>query len=425
MKKWWHNIIPALLWGAIVVVLATVAVTVFNHRDHLAVLVGYTAVAEMTGGVRFFRDFLVAYTALIGVGIAIWRAIDLNRQTKTGEERLLRERFATAAELMAKEIAGTPAIAARISGISIMEELANQFPEQFLQHTIKNMVAYIKDNAQITAKPKLEKGMLPDKPRILGEDVKASFAVIDRLCAQQKGGHASRDLFPGILDFSYADFSHLKLSIEHAAGLCWVKNWQCANLVGTDLSETTLWNADFRDAELHGAYLVGTHFGGANLERAKLYGATLRGAFLQNPQVKWSGAVLRWALFERAHLDVEGWDVSCLATDFTNADIKKGPALRNDVEQMSGGVWKNLTPALAHVRGIDGQSWCLEHCPNTSALVGAFRNFSEHLKPFNISPRAESFRKAAMKLVDEDKLPSDFPREWAEWLKNEIKNEII
>ena len=146
---------------AVVGIVVGIIFATFHYRPALAKWLEYTMVmgnSVISPGTRVFRDAMVALAAVIGIAIAVWRGVMLDRQTKTGEERLLRERFATAATLMAKEIAGKPAIAARVTGIHIMDEVAKTSPDIFLTQTAKTMVAYIKDNAQTTAKPTKEEG---------------------------------------------------------------------------------------------------------------------------------------------------------------------------------------------------------------------------------------------------------------------------
>ena len=266
---------------------ASIVILLFCHLT--AEWVGYEKLkgggnAALSPGVRFFRDLMVALAAVIGITIAARRTSALDRQSKTSEKRLLNERFATAAELMAKEIAGQPAIAARVSGIHIMEALAHTNPEYFLRQTLKNMVAYIKDNAQITAKPTKEKGEpLPDEARILGEDVKTAFAVIDGLFAKRESGGISGMLSPDILDFSNADFSHLNLNKQQVPEVRWFKKWREADLSGADLHRAELKHADFTGAIMHGADLSRAELGGANLCYAQLQGASLFHAYLQDP----------------------------------------------------------------------------------------------------------------------------------------------
>lgn len=192
------------LWAGVIAFLATLAI-IFVCRDHIAPLAGYGEAKaegrEISSGARFFRDFMVLVVAVIGVSLAFWR-------TKTGDERLLRDRFATAAELMAKGFADNAAIAARINGIYIMADLAMENPALFAEQVVKGLIAYVKDNARKTASPPLREEMSTSGISKLGEDVKAAITALDQILRSDK----VPEMPDGILDFSRQDFSCLDFS---------------------------------------------------------------------------------------------------------------------------------------------------------------------------------------------------------------------
>ena len=440
-------------WLTLILIAAPMAVVVaaFNYRDDIAVWAGYATTVTgaatvpndggISAGARLFRDFIVLTIAVIGIVLATVRAIVLHSQAETAknqfelansqfqhqtdaakmqynqaESRMFDERFSTSAELMAKEIAGKPAIAARISGINIMDEVANAAPDVFLTQTVKTMVAYIKDNAQTTAKPTKEEGKpLPDEARVLGEDVKAAFAVIGGLFAKREGGGISGMLSPDILDFSNADFSHLNLNKQQVPEVRWFKKWREADLSGADLHRAELKHADFTGAIMHGTDLSRAELGGANLCYAQLQGASLFHAYLQepppvlhDPDFPSSKADFYWANLSYAHVDFERWQARFHATDFSHAVIKKGPFSYDDV---CGKIWHSEQEEFANIRQQDSDNWTLGFCleTSTSALVGAFRNFSQR----NDAP-GQSFREYGLKRLS--RIPSDFPSRWRGWL---------
>ena len=435
-----------------------ILVMTFVLSDDLAKLAGYGAElpqdkSEMSPGARFFRDFVVFVIAAIGIVLAIRRAIDLNRQADTAEaeyrlasdrfqhqseastmqfkqaeKRMLSERFATAAELMAKEVAGKPAIAARVSGIHIMGELANAAPDIFLAQTLNTMVAYIKGNVRITATPPLLSSatLLPAEPSILGEDVKTAFAVVDGLFAKRRNGKLPGKLFPNFLDLSYADFSYLDLTPHQVGGLNHFK-WERANFSGAILQTAYLEDAHLLGAIFHGADLSWAQLGGALLHNAELDGATLANANLQtsivnqnSAPVEVSGASFQWAI-AGAFIHFKNWDIRCFATDFSGAVIEKPPS-REEKERMASQIWHNKAPGLEDIREQDKDHWLLESC-STSALVGAFRNFAERKDKYQDDPseRAKSFRAAVVKLGD--KLPRDLSRDLREWVEDELRTD--
>ena len=431
-KKWVVGVIIALF---LVVVLLAV---VFYYRWFFAVMAGYGVGYDIVPVMSFYYDFLqvvgAVIVAAVGVAATIVRAIGYYNRVKTerdkfqhqadvdakqfnqAENRIHREQLIKATELMEKEVAGKPAIVARISGINIMDEVANAAPDVFLTQTVKTMVAYIKDNAQTTAKPAQEKGgPLPYEARILGEDVKAAFAVIDGLFAKRESGGISGMLSPDILDFSNADFSHLSLNKQQVPEVRWFKKWREADLSGADLHQAELKHADFTGAIMHGADLSRAELGGANLCYAQLQGASLSHAYLQvpppvlhNPDLESSEADFSWANLSYARVDFKHWNAEFRATDFSNAIVKKGPSSPYGV---NGKIWHSEQEEFANIKQQDSDNWSLGLCmvTSTSALVGAFRNFSQR----NDAP-GQSFRKDGLKRLP--RIPSDFPKRWREWL---------
>lgn len=406
-------------WAGGIVLLAVVGTifATFHYRPALAKWLEYTVVAGnsvISPGTRIFRDAMVALAAVIGIAIAVWRGVMFDRQTKTGEERLLRERFATAATLMAKEIAGKPAIAARVSGIHIMGELANAEPESFLRQTVSTMVAYIKDNVRVTAYPPLPKtGEFPGARSILGEDVKAAFLAIQSLhaiCGQPQ-------LFPSpdYLDFSHCDFSHLDLSKEQIHVNLGVFKWEKSNLSGVNLHEASLDGANLTGAILHGADLSGgVSLRDVTLTHAQLQGANLEGAHIYDT-TKWSKADMSWASLRRAFLGCHDWDAIFFATDLSGANIQKRPSLVHRLQYLEGCIWHSKQPKFSSVeKEQDRKKWDLARCrdTSTSALVGACYNFSGRYYGNAYSEQSMNFREALL-----GELPDNFPNDWREWLE--------
>ena len=360
---------------------------------------------------------MLGIAGVIGIALTVWRGIMLDRQTKTGEERLLRERFATAAELMAKDVAGKPAIAARVSGIHVMGELANAEPKTFLRQTVSTMVAYIKDNVRVTANPPLPKtGEFPGARSILGADVKAAFLAIQSLHAIC-GREVPPQLFPSpdYLDFSHCDFSHLDLSKEQIHVNLGVFKWEKADLSGVNLHEASLDGANLAGAILHGADLSGdVSLYDANLTRAQLQGANLEGARIYDT-TKWYKADLSWASLRKAFLGCHDWNAIFFATDLSGANIQKRPSLEHRLQYLEGGIWHSKQPQFSSVeKEQDRKKWDLARCRDTSAsaLVGACYNFSGRYYGNAYSEQSMNFREALL-----GELPDNFPNDWREWLE--------
>ena len=321
-----------------------------------------------------------------------------------------------------------PAIAARVGGIYALQSLANNYASQYAAQVVKTLVAYVRENAQLTKIPFRENSDI----NFLGEDVKAAFAVLAQLLDERNESPEKKfELSDNDLDFSECDFSRLCLNDRQASGLRHYR-WQGSDLQGSDLRGSDLRGsdlqcADFRKARMYDAQLQGTDLRGANLEGALLHSADLRGAELklgstgEKPvPTNLRGAALRYA-------DLRGADLQGvaphLATDLSGADLS-GAKLENtnlrDVN-LSGAQLPNLSsnqvmhsgqPELKGVKSIEMSSdpkWYLEtyrDCPY--ALAGVLCNF-------HIDYRG--LRKAMRKLLDDNKLPPGFPDILRKWLE--------
>ena len=449
--------------GAIVVLAVAMYLIAWYCKGFFAEVFGYTAtITETTtnrGGTvaikdistslpeqRFLRDALIGVVALATLLVTLWRTaihahdskvaerrsqkdeeqarktIEIEEQkTQIERSRFLDGQFVHAKQMLTKQTSDSaPSISARAGGIHAMAELANTAPDIFVSQTVKILVAYIKDNVQITASPRLAKDKLPDAPRILGEDVKAAFDAVDNLFTNPKTSGISAGLPLHTLDFSHANFSHLDLSHNEAGGLHRYK-WERTDLSGTNLQGANLENAHLLGAILHGADLSWAQLGGATLLNAELDGATLANAFLhvhlgtrKPAPVEIHGASLRWAQLGGA-INFENWRAKYFATDFSDATIDEGPT-EEEKPLLAGKIWCAGVPELAEVVQQQEDEWNLESCPSTSALMGALRNFSE-LNPEHIS-RACAFRKAVARLDHNGDLPTDLPDSWDNLLAN-------
>ena len=108
-------------------------------------------------------------------------------KAKADRLRLADERFSDAVKLLSQnDENGKPAIAARLGGIFVLEKLADSSDSKYLAQVVKTLVAYIKENIQLTAKPPLVENKTPEKARSLGEDVKAAFGVLNKLLDTHK-----------------------------------------------------------------------------------------------------------------------------------------------------------------------------------------------------------------------------------------------
>ena len=411
--------------------MALLATVAFLCRGTIAMGIGYADADGLTAGARFFRDFMIGFAAIIGMALAAWRNYALDSQAKTAanqyklaEDRMLSERFALAAELMAKSIADVPVIAMRINGIHIMEGLALKNPEDFAEQVVKSLIAYIGDNAQLTAMPPKKDGIIAAKPRILGADVKAAFVVLNTILDNTD----IKELIPKrALSFSYQNFSGLNLNLEHVS-LQHYQYWIRTDFRGADLRGAHFYGVDstnqaiLRAAKFQGANLRGTNFLNVNLRDARL-NADLSGASFDD--VDLSGAKLRGARLDETTCLIKT-DMSCAsvegailnaefeagttleasygATIMTNAHIKV-PLPDNVKQSMNGRIWHNQDYSWAgdiaeYPQNPDLQ---LEQW-DCYALAGVVRN----LEQFDHLDGADDILKKARELLrEEGKIPGE------------------
>ena len=476
-------------WPWFVGALALTLAIAFLCRDWLAMYLGYEK-TDLSPGTRFFRNFLIAFASftsfIIVTGLAFWRNFVLDRQSNTASEqarndsnRVAGEQFSGAVKLLAqKDAENKPAIDARIGGIYSLQTLANNRIKEYGVQVVKMLIAYIKQNAQLTAQPPLKENETPKEARTLGEDVKTAFNVLKQLlAAREKDSAEWNKPLDGIklsdrdLNFSGQDFSRLDLSTSQVSGLhryiwgrvnlqgsnlfcaqlqgakLWLAQLQDANLAGaylqnaklldaklqgTDLSEAQLQDASLFSAKLQGAKLVRADLQGANLTIAQLQGANLAEADLQGAKLARAdlqGANLADAQMQGADLEkaqLQGANLAGAELQYADlSDAKLDDAILPS--NLSGKIWHFGQSELSEIVSLSPDTeWDLTPFLRSGyALVGVLRNFSGRQQLEGIRgermTRAKKLR-MAVRMLGEETLPGDFPQDWRDWL-SEIKSD--
>ena len=431
--------------------------------------VGKETTSWLSPGARLLRDLLIAAAAFFGIEMAYRRnrALDRQanatfRQANASRDRIAGEQFSGAAKLLAqKDAENKPAIDARIGGIYSLQTLANNRIEKYGAQVVKTLIAYIKQNAQLTAQPPLEEALeearenkTAQKARALGEDVKTAFNVLEQLLAAHKKDFAKSGKSPdGIklsnqdLSFSGQDFSWLDLSASQVGGLHRYI-WSQVNLQDAKLLEANLQGAELTRAELQGAELIRANLQGAKLMRANLQsaklawanlqGANLAGADLQHADfmmTQLQGAELAWADFQDTILwaRLQGANLSKARLQSADLELAKlqdtdlsGAKLDDETklpENLSEKIWHSGQSGLSEIapRSPDAEWNLTPFLRSGYAFVGVLRNFALR-RGFLVTPDEEKapaikLRIAARKLLGENKLPKDdFPQDWRDWL---------
>ena len=320
-----------------------------------------------------------------------------DRQVETDRTRLTDERFSDAVKLLSQnDENGNPAIAARLGGIFVLEKLAESPCLKYFTQVVKTLLAYVKENIQLTAKPPLAENKTPEKARFLGEDVKAAFDVLDKLLGAHKQkkmeqfGLSIRDF-----DFYRHDFSWLSLSPVKSIGFCNYK------LISIDMR-----GADLSFLDLRGASLFHAKLQKSILRKAKLQGAKLEAAELQGADL--SDADLLYADFSGAKLDGK----TILYSKWSEGIWHSGQA-EFEKQKIKSRAW--------------GAEWDLEpFLDSADSLAGVLHRYGRcdifHSGIENRQLRAKKLRQAARKLQKDGKIPEGFPQNGLIWL-SEIKED--
>ena len=358
----------------------------------LMLALAVAVIAELFDGKsEVFRNWMLGITP-IGAGY-FWleRNRALKQQAETDRLRLTDERFSDAVKLLSQnDENGKPTIAARLSGIFVLEKLANSLVSEYCTQVIKTLVAYIKENIQLTAKPPLVENKTPENARSLGEDVITAFGVLDTLLGTHKWKNMEHfRLSIDDFDFDRHDFSWLNLSFVRGIIFC---NYES---LGVDMRGAGLSFLDLRSANLSYAKLQKSALRRANLQGAKLEHAQFQGADL-------SDAKLLYADFSEAELDEKTilsseWSGKIWHSD--QAEFKK-----RNIESLSWGAEWDLKPFLNSADSFI----------NLMLHYGGLHMFFSRKK--NQRMRAKKLRQAARKLQKDGEIPEGLPQYWLSWL---------
>ena len=451
-------------WPRFVGALAILAIA-FLCWDWLAMYLGYAETVTETviengkettswlsPGARLLRDLFIGTAAILGIVMAGWRNFALDRQSKAASEqarndsdRIAGERFSDAVKLLAqKDAKNKPAIDARIGGIYSLQTLAINRIKEYGVQVVKMLIAYIKQNAQLTAQSPLKENA-PKEARTLGEDVKTAFNVLRQLLAAREKDSAEWNkpsdgikLSDQDLSFSGQDFSWLDLSASQVDGLyryIWSQvNLQGANLLGARLQSVNLERAKLQDAQLSQTQLNNANLAGAKLQDADLTSAKLQDADLTSAELH--GAKLTMAELNNANLKgAELHGAELLAAELHGAKLVKAGLQYTDLSEaklddviLSSNlpikIWHSGQPELLELKiaslSPDAEWDLVPFLRSGYMLAGVLHNFAlphgfifegdEHMI------RAKKLRIAVCKLLDEGKLPENFPQHWRDWL---------
>ena len=370
----------------------------------------------------------------IGIGLATWRNIVSQSQVDIAQKQAtiahrsqVSDQWTRAMDLLTRADKNDfPLIEARIGGLHSLSALAYADPEGYGVQVMKNMVAYIKANAQKTAEHYPNEPEKRAFPSPLGEDVQTAFRLLrrvydsDEIQALRQQGKLKR-FFDKMweqeedLNFSKADFRKLNFR-----GVEWTKRpyLRGAQLQGADLHWAHLQGADLSVANLQGADLSNTNLQGADLQCTRLQGADLHWTHLQGADlslVHLQGANLQWAHLQGADLSeahLQGADLNDTALDFSTWHDAQFHTSRENLKNLLN---KDETPLpqgriTAILERFDEKGNKGLWQPNSARIICDEKNFSP-LRKYN---------HPATKFLDPDDENIDWQEEWRKTILDKI-----
>ena len=247
------------------VALALLFILALTYQENIGEWVGWILKNEGESNSAIVRNIVLVVVPIVALPLALWRLVVADRQSKTAQLSLLNERFKQGVEMLI-----SPRLAARLGGISILEQLAK---ESVIQHhiqivelfstLIRNPPRYEEEIVVDTKEKNSADENLPKDLLELRVDLQTMLWVLERRSNEGKKIEKEQNYF--------VDFSKSKLSLAKFGG----SDWSSTQFMFADLSNASIKNCDMRRALLTFACLTGATFITSNLSEAHLGNADL------------------------------------------------------------------------------------------------------------------------------------------------------
>jgi uncharacterized protein YjbI with pentapeptide repeats len=266
-REWLKNtpaVAFAILFAVIAEIIAVVSFLFISERNSDA-----------------WRNFILAFAAILGAPFLMWRGLSLDRQSKAAAQQAatdLRWRLEDAYAKYA-EMIGSRKLANRLAGLRGVGRIAKESPQVYHLQVMDLLFAFIRKPQQLDDWQTDENDSLGKRP-----DIATAISLI-RARSEEQVALEVKEKYR-------LDFSDLNLAM--------------ANFRGAILK-----NADFTKAVLRFA-----HFKQADLQNADFSGAELEGAYFESFRIReclFSCANLRGAVFQHTN---------CELVEFANADLR-------------------------------------------------------------------------------------------------------
>ena len=229
---------------------------------------------------------------VLALVFALWRSLIAGHQADTSRQQaevaqqgLLNERYQKGAEMLGSDI-----LSVRLGGIYALQDLSNEFPDQYHLRVMNLLCAFVRHPTPDTSvvSERGGDGKTNEREPTLREDVQTIMEIIgDRPKTQihlERTGNFRLNLRGANIshvilwsaDLSRAELSGANLSRSSLRDV----DLSRSRLLGADLSEALLWDANFLGADLLETDLTNADLSSTNLSSARLWGADLRGAIL-------------------------------------------------------------------------------------------------------------------------------------------------
>ena len=283
------------------------------------------------------RNVALVIGGIAAILLAVWRsrvserqAVIAQRQAETAQRQaeiaqhsLLSERYQRGTEMLGRDI-----ISVRLGGIYALQQLAEDYPEQYHIRVMRLFCAFVclptKDQSLEPGQTAVDPGTLlvirpdveavmqmigsRDKPRIALErkaDFRLDLRGADLPTAQFLGADLSNAMFHNS-NLSGTNFANTDLTDSFLP----YSDLSRAHFLNVTFTRTRLWSANLSGAMLQDADLSRADFSNVNLSCANLLRANLSGAIFQDAKAP-------NALLERANLSLSGFQ----GTDLSGARL--------------------------------------------------------------------------------------------------------
>ncbi|QUS57333.1 pentapeptide repeat-containing protein [Pseudovibrio brasiliensis] len=266
-------------------------------------------------GAEIWRNILLGIVAVVGFPFVVWRSFTAhrqaniaNRQTVVANKNLVLiekghnlDRFEKAAQLMTESD-----YAPRLAGLSLMFELANEFPKEYYMLAQKQFCGLIQlTGREVSSLYDLQKESReevgPPRSSIRKKDKELSYAVADRQI------HAAKRLGQeAILYFSRLRAAHFEHENDWKPEMIGAQFSELEivheklELKGVDLSYSSFQGCRIKDADFSEAYMKGCNFKDANFWSCNFSNAWLRDIVNITGETSFQNSVFKDAAFSVA-----------------------------------------------------------------------------------------------------------------------------